>query len=154
MSNKLHPNVVEERPSPEETLNEDVSDEFEDTPEPPKKRSKGTHAKGIQNEGTSSKSRRRGKLEMLPELNLDVLFHIFTFLRPLDLLNLARTTKAFRQFLMQKSLAFVWVAARRQIEHDFPDCPSDLSEPQYANLVFYPHCHVSAVFLGIFVLTN
>ncbi|KIJ12787.1 hypothetical protein PAXINDRAFT_101010 [Paxillus involutus ATCC 200175] len=135
-SKRLHPNVAEKRSSSEEK--EDVSDEFEVTPEPPKKRSKGTHAKG---KGTSRKSRRRGKLEMLPELNLDVLFHIFTFLRPMDLLNLARTTKAFRRLLMQKSLAFVWAAARRQIELDFPDCPPDLSEPQYANLAFYPHCH-------------
>ncbi|KAF8841801.1 hypothetical protein BDN67DRAFT_966699 [Paxillus ammoniavirescens] len=135
-SKKLHPNVGEKRLSSEEK--EDVSDEFEVTPEPPKKRSKGAHA---HTKGTSRKPRRRGKLEMLPELNLDVLFHIFTFLRPMDLLNLAHTTKAFRRLLMQKSLAFVWAAARRQIEQDFPDCPPDLSEPQYANLAFYPHCH-------------
>ncbi|KIJ10792.1 hypothetical protein PAXINDRAFT_42323, partial [Paxillus involutus ATCC 200175] len=117
----------------------------------PKKRSKGAHAKGSRTEGTSSKSKRHGKLEMLPELNLDVLFHIFTFLRPMDLLNLARTTKAFRRLLMRKSLAFVWAAARKQTEQDFPDCPPDLSEPQYANLAFYPHCHVlvSAILLEL-----
>ncbi|KAF9218720.1 hypothetical protein BS17DRAFT_654775, partial [Gyrodon lividus] len=84
---------------------------------------------------------RRGRLEMLPELNLDVLFHIFSFLQPMDLLNLARTTKAFRQLLMRRSSVSVWKTARGGVE-GLPDCPPDLNEPQYANLVFYPHCHV------------
>ena len=26
---------------------------------------------------------------------------------------------------------------------DFPDCPPELSEPQWASLAFDPHCHVS-----------
>jgi hypothetical protein len=64
----------------------------------------------------------------------------------MDLLNLARTTKAFRQLLMRKSSAFVWKAALGQVE-GLPDCPPDLSEPQYTNLVFYPHCHVSLMVL-------
>ncbi|KAG2756818.1 hypothetical protein P692DRAFT_20713409, partial [Suillus brevipes Sb2] len=40
-----------------------------------------------------------------------------------------------------RSSAFIWRAGRRQIAN-FPDCPADLSEPQYANLVFYPHFQV------------
>ncbi|KIJ10785.1 hypothetical protein PAXINDRAFT_101915 [Paxillus involutus ATCC 200175] len=132
-SKKLHLNVAEKHSSSE---NEDVSDEFKVAPEPTNKHSKGTRLKG-----TSSEPERHGKLWMLPELNLDVLLHIFTFLLPMDLLNLARTTKAFRRLLMQKSSAPVWEAARRQTEHDLPDCPPDLSEPQYANLAFDPHCH-------------
>ncbi|KAF8838078.1 hypothetical protein BDN67DRAFT_934394 [Paxillus ammoniavirescens] len=107
---------------------------------PGKKRAKRSQGKRNQDAESSKKPRRRGKLEMLPELNLDVLFQIFTFLHPMDLLNLTRTTKAFRQLLMQKSSAFAWKTARGQLE-GFPDCPSDLSEPEYANLVFYPHCH-------------
>ncbi|KIJ18019.1 hypothetical protein PAXINDRAFT_9105 [Paxillus involutus ATCC 200175] len=58
----------------------------------------------------------------------------------MDLLNLARTSKAFRRLLMHKSSAFAWKTARLQIE-GLPECPPDLSEPQYANLVFWPHCH-------------
>ncbi|KAF9218732.1 hypothetical protein BS17DRAFT_761974 [Gyrodon lividus] len=77
---------------------------------------------------------------MLPELNPDVLFHIFSFLQPMDLLNLARTTKAFRQLLMRRSSVSVWKTARGGVE-GLPDCPPDLSEPQYANLAFYSHCH-------------
>ncbi|KAF9234867.1 hypothetical protein BU15DRAFT_52049, partial [Melanogaster broomeanus] len=108
-----------------------------------KKRARRTQGKRNQTAETSKKTR-RGKLEMLPELNLDVLFQILSLLHPMDLLNLARTTKAFRQLLMRKSSAFVWKTARSQVE-GLPDCPSDLSEPQYANLVFYPRCHVSTI---------
>lgn len=42
---------------------------------------------------------------------------------------------------MSKSSAFIWRAARRQVK-GMPDCPADLSEPAYANLAFYAHCHV------------
>ncbi|KAI9462996.1 hypothetical protein HD554DRAFT_1428941 [Boletus coccyginus] len=41
---------------------------------------------------------------------------------------------------MDKSSAFVWKTARRQVD-DLPDCPADLTEPEYANLVFYARCH-------------
>ncbi|KAF8549751.1 hypothetical protein OG21DRAFT_1420858, partial [Imleria badia] len=63
---------------------------------------------------------------------------IATYIRPLDLLNLARTCTSLRQLLMDKSSAFVWKIARRQVS-GLPDCPADLSEPEYANLVFYAH---------------
>ena len=42
---------------------------------------------------------------------------------------------------MDKSSAFVWKTARRQV-NGLPDCPVDLTEPEYANLVFYARCHV------------
>lgn len=42
---------------------------------------------------------------------------------------------------MDKSSAFVWRRARRQVR-GLPDCPADLTEPEYANLVFYARCHV------------
>ena len=44
---------------------------------------------------------------------------------------------------MDKPSAFVWKIARNQVEPaGLPDCPDDLTEPEYANLVFYAHCHV------------
>ena len=42
---------------------------------------------------------------------------------------------------MDKTSAFVWKTARRQVR-DLPPCPADLTEPEYANLVFYARCHV------------
>ncbi|KAF8133333.1 hypothetical protein EV363DRAFT_1325967 [Boletus edulis] len=69
------------------------------------------------------------------QLNLDVLFLLAEYLSPVDLLNLARTCKSLRQLLMAKSSAFVWKATRRQID-GLPDCPADLTEQEYANLMF------------------
>lgn len=63
-------------------------------------------------------------------------------LQPMDLLNLARTSKPFRELLMHRSAARFWKSARRNID-GLPDCPPDLSEPEYANLCFDAHCHVS-----------
>ncbi|KAG8221221.1 hypothetical protein J3R82DRAFT_1383 [Butyriboletus roseoflavus] len=90
---------------------------------------------------TPPKKRRRGKPGELCQLNLDVLFLIAAYIHPLDLLNLARTCKSLRVLLMDKSSAFVWRTARRQV-NGLPECPDDLTEPEYANLVFYARCHV------------
>ena len=68
---------------------------------------------------------------------------IFGHLHPLDLLHLARTTKAFRRVLMHRSAISVWKAARATIPGQ-PDCPPAMSEPQWANLAFGLQCHVSA----------
>ncbi|KAF8553732.1 hypothetical protein OG21DRAFT_1384122, partial [Imleria badia] len=65
---------------------------------------------------------------------------IAAHIHPMDLLNLARTCKSLRQLLMDKSSAFVWKAARSQV-NGLPDCPADLAEPEYANLVFHAHCN-------------
>lgn len=46
---------------------------------------------------------------------------------------------------MSRTSAYLWKAARANVE-GLPECPSYLSEPQYANLVFSPHCHVSLEF--------
>lgn len=59
----------------------------------------------------------------------------------MDLLNLARTCKSLRGLLMDKSSVFVWKTARRQVQ-DLPDCPADLTEPEYAHLVFCARCNV------------
>ena len=60
----------------------------------------------------------------------------------MDLLNLARTCKSLRGLLMHKSSAFLWKTTLRQVE-GLPECPADLAEPEYTNLVFYNRCHVS-----------
>ncbi|KAF8549521.1 hypothetical protein OG21DRAFT_1421103, partial [Imleria badia] len=65
---------------------------------------------------------------------------IAAYTHPMDLLNLARTCKSLRQLLMHKSSAFVWKVARCQVD-GLPDCPPDLTEPEYANLLFYARCH-------------
>ncbi|RPD57627.1 hypothetical protein L226DRAFT_610659 [Lentinus tigrinus ALCF2SS1-7] len=123
---------------------------------PPKKRTKTMHS---ENHVTASKAPkkekgdpatpvargrnircRRGGLQDMPKMPLDVLFEIFSFLHPQDLLNLSRTTKDFRSCLMSRSSARYWEQSRKQVE-GLPDKPIHLSEPAYANLVFCNHCH-------------
>ena len=67
---------------------------------------------------------------------------IAAHLTPLDLLHLARSTKAFNRLLMSRESKPIWRAARNSVR-DLPDCPPDLSEPEYARLLFETECHVS-----------
>ncbi|KAJ6513374.1 hypothetical protein C8R45DRAFT_345014 [Mycena sanguinolenta] len=83
---------------------------------------------------------RRGMLSSLREFPLDLIAEIFGHLNPLDLLNLARTTKEIRGILMSRSSRFIWKESRSHVE-GLPNPPRDLSEPQYANLCFSTHCH-------------
>ena len=73
-----------------------------------------------------------------------IIAQIFGHLHPLDLLHLARTTKPFRHVLMHRSSISAWKAARANIP-GFPDCPPEMSEPEWANLAFDPHCNVRAL---------
>ncbi|KAH9895116.1 hypothetical protein C8Q73DRAFT_646031 [Cubamyces lactineus] len=79
-------------------------------------------------------------LSVIEDLALDVLIEIFVKLHPCDLLSLARTSKAFRAFLMNRRSTGVWKAARRRVSGRIPGCPRELSEPQYAVLVFTSEC--------------
>ncbi|KAF8079174.1 hypothetical protein FPV67DRAFT_101100 [Lyophyllum atratum] len=86
------------------------------------------------------KRRATGKLAGLIDLPIDVLFEIFSHLKPYDLLKLARMSKEFRRLLMHKSSKSVWKSALERIP-DLPACPSEMSEPAWVNLAFDPHCH-------------
>ncbi|KAI0769735.1 hypothetical protein BD413DRAFT_493370 [Trametes elegans] len=69
---------------------------------------------------------------------IDILFEVFSKLSPRDLLNLSRTTKAFRQLLLSRKAMSVWLNARLAIPYS-PTCPADVSEPYWANLVYGEH---------------
>ena len=43
---------------------------------------------------------------------------------------------------MSRRSASAWRAARANVE-GLPDCPPHLSEPEYANLLFFSYCNVS-----------
>lgn len=106
----------------------------------------------------SGPSRRvRGRLENMLSLPLDVLFvvssrhrllrlsyayvslQILSGLLPMDLLNLARTSKNLRQVLMSRKSMSVWISARRNAGATVvPEPPEDMSEPAWAQLLFGP----------------
>ncbi|KAM5535209.1 hypothetical protein V8D89_011145 [Ganoderma adspersum] len=83
---------------------------------------------------------RRGGLRNMPHMPLDILVEVFSFMHPRDLLSLARTTRDFHTFLFGRSSAPFWKVARKNVD-GLPDCPQYLSEPAYANLMFFAHCH-------------
>ncbi|RDX56849.1 hypothetical protein OH76DRAFT_1395991 [Lentinus brumalis] len=83
---------------------------------------------------------RRGGLKDMPGMPLDILIEIFGFMHPRDLLNLARTSKSFRALLMSRSSHAMWRASIEGVE-GLPKCPPYMSEPEYINLLFFPHCH-------------
>ncbi|KAI0689357.1 hypothetical protein C8T65DRAFT_672976 [Cerioporus squamosus] len=115
---------------------------------PPRKKSRKRTAQ--RNEAARSnpidatKADGRTQLGGLPKMPLDILVEIFSLLHPRDLVNLARTARDFRAFLMSRDSAPFWRAARKQVD-GLPDCPPFLSEPAYANLVFSTHCHGCAI---------
>ncbi|KIK58609.1 hypothetical protein GYMLUDRAFT_693142 [Collybiopsis luxurians FD-317 M1] len=101
------------------------------------------------NSKVESKTRRRnrGKLEKLHNLPLDIVLEIYSYLEPLDILRLSRTSKDMRTFLMTRNNAIIWRKARLNVP-DLPPLLEDISsEPQYASLVFESYCHVSDQFL-------
>ncbi|KAF9015810.1 hypothetical protein BDZ89DRAFT_1076165 [Hymenopellis radicata] len=123
----------------EDTEEEDVDDsDAEKDVTPPTKQ-------GGQRDTTAPARKRyvkgkRGILQKITDTPLDVLFEIFSYLEPLDLLRLGRTTKDLRALLMSKSSAFVWERARLAMKN-LPPFLDDLTEPQYANLLFDSSCH-------------
>ncbi|KAJ7598523.1 hypothetical protein C8J56DRAFT_168400 [Mycena floridula] len=80
-----------------------------------------------------------GLLQLLLEAPVDIVYEIFSFLDPYDMIRLSRTSKELRRVLLQQSSAFLWRQARDNID-GLPAPPADLSETQYANLVFDFHC--------------
>ena len=61
-------------------------------------------------------------------------------MHPADLLSLTCTCKSLHYVLTGESASSVWRAARLQVE-GLPDCPTNLSEQQYAGLLFNNNCH-------------
>lgn len=107
--------------------------------------------------------RRKGALQSLPKMPLDiidevsysfvsskvstpntiVLYQVLTRLGMSELLALSRTTKAFRELVMNIQAERFWKAALENSKKEgVPACPEWLSLPAYANLLYSPHCHV------------
>ncbi|KAK7687019.1 hypothetical protein QCA50_009518 [Cerrena zonata] len=66
--------------------------------------------------------RKKGSLQDLPNMPLDIIFEVLGYLLPNDLLNLARTTKEFRNLLMSRESRRFWKTARGNIK-GLPKCP-------------------------------
>ncbi|XP_006459061.1 hypothetical protein AGABI2DRAFT_116022 [Agaricus bisporus var. bisporus H97] len=84
--------------------------------------------------------RKVDSLSIFAHVPVDIFYEISLYLHPQDLLNLSRSTRRLRELLMTRNARFVWVSALSNVE-GLPRCPSDLCEPQFANLSFDEHCH-------------
>lgn len=71
---------------------------------------------------------------------------IFGQLGPMDLLSLTRTSKSLRAVLLSRSSISIWKQAFGNVNPPgLPECPPDLTEPQYAELVFGKTCTVCSI---------
>lgn len=68
---------------------------------------------------------------------------IAEYLQPLDILQLSRVSKYFRSIFTSRTARYVWNVARRKMPN-MPDC-SDMTEMQYASLMFERQCQVGSV---------
>ena len=71
------------------------------------------------------------------------LCQIASHLHPLDMLNLSRTSKSLRSLVLAKSSRSAWIASLATVDA-LPACPTNMSEPSYAALLFDRHCSVSS----------
>ncbi|KAJ7047061.1 hypothetical protein C8F04DRAFT_1062608 [Mycena alexandri] len=107
------------------------------------------------------KKTKRGSIEALafafpasrdgfPALPLDILFEIFSLVHPLDLINLTRTTKPFRLFLLNRANVGIWRATFAAVHAaGLPECPPYASELAWARLVFEKTCHICSTTLRV-----
>ncbi|KAG8927900.1 hypothetical protein FRC02_007618 [Tulasnella sp. 418] len=103
--------------------------------------------KVVDDEKPSKIKRRRSRndaksqesLAQIMEMPMDVFVEIASYLSPVDLLALSRSSKRLRQILLSRSSRVIWRISLRQVL-GLPECPSDLDEPVYASLMFDEHC--------------
>ena len=139
--------------------------------QPPRKRARKSREDEAGPSGTRTVAQHKGKgrravgmLSELMNMPLDVFFEVrpvhsafITFssrmslsqvaahLHPLDMLNLARTSKPLRSLVLATSCRSAWIASFATL-HGLPSCPANMSEPSYAALLFDRHCFVSLYF--------
>ncbi|PBK68885.1 hypothetical protein ARMSODRAFT_199285 [Armillaria solidipes] len=79
----------------------------------------------------------------LADVPLEIYLEIFSYLCPVDLLRLARTTKHFRSFLMSRSVLSLWERARSYVD-PLPDMSPLMSEPAIIDFMFEKGCNYCA----------
>ncbi|KAG9040630.1 hypothetical protein FS837_000376 [Tulasnella sp. UAMH 9824] len=92
------------------------------------------------NELITRRNGRGGKLRDLMNVPVDIFIEVCCYLHPYDLRRLALTSKRLRDLLMTKKAKHIWKAAIASIP-DLPECPTDLSEPQYVFLLYASECY-------------
>ncbi|PBK66668.1 hypothetical protein ARMSODRAFT_339790 [Armillaria solidipes] len=97
------------------------------------------------NNKISRKLQKTGCVELM-DLSLDLWLEIFRLIFPADLLQLARTNKGFRNIIMKRSSIPIWCVAQSNLS-GLPAPFPDMSEPAWANLLFFKSCEASYMFV-------
>ncbi|TFL01055.1 hypothetical protein BDV98DRAFT_508089 [Pterulicium gracile] len=113
---------------------------------PSRKRHKVTLDTTIASPTKSGKTQRRTELVTfgINNVPLEILYEVFSYLDPHDVLRLSRATQSLRRLLLNRSA----VAIRRygmQNAISLPPKPEDMSEPLFLSLVVDSHCEVRSV---------
>ncbi|CAE7182291.1 unnamed protein product [Rhizoctonia solani] len=80
------------------------------------------------------------KIAGIANLSIDLFIEVAKYLRPVDLLSLARC-KLFRSYLMRPSSRFIWLESMK-IFAGLPPSPPGFTEPQYLTVLFSNFCTV------------
>ncbi|KAI5833044.1 hypothetical protein K523DRAFT_296908 [Schizophyllum commune Tattone D] len=91
--------------------------------------------------GKGSRSTKRGKLAVLQEMPLDILFEIFSQVDVVTLFYISRTCKSLRDILMSRSSNWIWKSSYLSVPHDLPPLPEDVGIPKFLSLIFDRVCH-------------
>ncbi|KAJ7639944.1 hypothetical protein DFH06DRAFT_1302059 [Mycena polygramma] len=76
-------------------------------------------------------------LSMLPTMQLDIVLEILGHLHPIELLQVSRTSKGFRELLRSPVTDLTWRNSFL-VEDPLPKCPPQLSGRRWAKLLFGP----------------
>ncbi|CUA73306.1 hypothetical protein RSOLAG22IIIB_05254 [Rhizoctonia solani] len=79
------------------------------------------------------------KIPGIKNLPIELFIVVARYLRPGDLLSLARCCKSFRSRLMNKSYQFLWLDVMKNVA-SLPPCPLGFTEPQYLTVLFSGFC--------------
>ncbi|KAJ6471608.1 hypothetical protein C8R47DRAFT_745357 [Mycena vitilis] len=74
---------------------------------------------------------------MLPNMQLDIVLEVLGHLHPVELLQVSRTSKSFRELLRSPVTDLTWRNAFL-VEEPLPKCPPQLSGRRWAKLLFGP----------------
>ncbi|KAF9046701.1 hypothetical protein BJ165DRAFT_1404103 [Panaeolus papilionaceus] len=77
----------------------------------------------------------RGALEQVLSLPFDIQFEIFGLLAPTDILSLGRCSRELRDFVRGPSFKCIWAKSQSNTFPTLPECPDDMTEPAYAELI-------------------
>ncbi|KAJ3518999.1 hypothetical protein NMY22_g13404 [Coprinellus aureogranulatus] len=84
---------------------------------------------------------KRGQLQKLVDMPVDVLLEVFRHLEVRELHMLASSSRALRALLLNRSMCLtLWKDAFSRLQPAPPPCPEEVTLPLYASFLFSPVC--------------